>query len=538
MNLLFDPLISVQRHDGSVERRTLPDVMAALSTDQVHDFPGLRPHQRTAWHSLLVQVGALGCLHQGSAVPTGSGDEWRDWLLSLTPDWPNGEAWALTNENVQQPAFLQAPEPSGALDGFKEVLCADDLDVLPTSKNHDVKQSSMPHAVPEEWIFALMCLQTQQGFLGAGNYGISRMNGGFSNRPFFGVRPQGGPGRWFQRDLRELLSTRPLLLSNNPAFPARGGLALVWLEPWDGTRSLPLSHLDVWYVEICRRVRLQASDNIQITGKVAGSKVARIDSKGLLGRTGDPWTPLVADGSDFKALTSQRHTFSYRSLVPLLFGGGGHDETVRRAPMQIVSDQDDRDGLRIITSALVRGQGKTEGFYERSIPISRVARQGFTYVPTDAAGKYAQERVDEAAVMSRDVLYPAALAIFTGAPSPGERKRDDDTAKARARLVCDAFERTVDSDFFEALNEELDVIDDETARDAVRRTWLRTIEDRARHTLEEALARSPDSAVRHYRTRARSLALFEARFLRHFRARLASTAPAMPLSDHPSRSMI
>jgi len=140
MNLLFDPLISVQRHDGTVERRTLPDVMAALSTDQVHDFPGLRPHQRTAWHSLLVQVGALGCLHQGSAVPTGSGDEWRDWLLSLTPDWPNGEAWALTNENVRQPAFLQAPEPSGALDGFKEVHCADDLDVLPTSKNHDVKQ--------------------------------------------------------------------------------------------------------------------------------------------------------------------------------------------------------------------------------------------------------------------------------------------------------------------------------------------------------------------------------------------------------------
>jgi CRISPR system Cascade subunit CasA len=532
MNLLYDSLISVQRHDGLVDACTLPAVMAALSTDQVRDFPALRPHQRTAWHSLLVQLGALCCLSQTATTPSHSIDEWRHWLLSLTPQWPNGEAWALTNENVQQPAFLQAPEPSGSLSGFKELFCADDLDIVPTSKNHDVKQSAMSGATPEQWLFALVCLQTQQGFLGAGNYGISRMNGGFSNRPFFGVRPNGGLGRWFNRDVREQLAARTKQLESNPAFPAMSGLALVWLEPWEGTSALTLADLDLWYIEICRRVRLLPMHDSLIIAKVAGSKVARIDTKALLGRTGDSWTPLIAEGNEFKALTTQRHTFSYRALVPLLFQRSGQ-ETVRRAPMQIVSDEDDKDGLRIISSALVRGQGKTEGFYERSIPVSRSARTGFIYAPTDAAADGAHARIDEASLISREVLYPAALTIFTGAPSTGERKRDDDTAKARARAVCDTFERAVDSDFFEALNEELDALDNEAARQAVRIAWLTTIGDRARHALVQALSRAPDSAVRHYRTRSRAMLLFEQRWHRHFGARGISLAATRPESGKP-----
>jgi CRISPR system Cascade subunit CasA len=535
MNLLFDPLISVQRHDGSVDQYTLPGVMAALSTDQVRDFPGLRPHQRTAWHSLLVQVGALGCLHQGSAVPTGSGDEWRDWLLSLTPDWPNGEAWALVNANVQQPAFLQPPEPSGSLKDFKEICCADDLDVLVKSRNHDVKQSIMVDAPPEQWIFALVMLQTRQGYYGSGNYGISRMNGAYSNRPFFGVRPQGGVGRWFQRDLRELGRYRAELLREYPAYRASGGLGLLWLPAWDGTASLQPSDLDPWYVEICRRVRLEAQEDARLVARIAGSKAARIDTKGLFGCTGDPWTPLVLEGTRRKSLTPQQQHFGYRLLAPIIFPSGGSEARIHRSLSQIVSPLDDQDGLTVIASALVRGDGRTEGFYERSIPVSRNSRQGFIYAPTDAAAKSAQERVDEASLLSREVLYPAALTIFTGAPSKGERKRDDDTAKARARSVCDEFERAVDKDFFEALNEELDAIDDETARDAVRGTWLRSIGERARDTLHEAQSRAPDSAMRHYRIRSRAQSIFEQQWHRHFGARGLSLAEARPVPENLGR---
>lgn len=516
MNLLHDRLISVQLQDGSATKYCLPEVLAALANDQVHDFPALRPHQRTAWHSLMVQIGALACHAQQSASLPSQSEVWREWLLSLTTEWPGGEAWALTATDVRHPAFLQAPEPSGSLAGFKAVVCADDLDVLATSKNHDVKQSTLFRATPEQWLFALVMLQTQQGFLGAGNYGISRMNGGFSNRPFFGVRPSGGPGRWFQRDIRALLLGRELLQAAYPTYPAMGGLALLWLAPWDGATSLRPNELDPWYVEICRRIRLVESSDASIVAMSAGSRVARVDAKGLSGRTGDGWTPLVEDGSDFKALTTQPHTFSYRALVPIIFPGNPAGSSIRRAPLQIVSNEDDESGLAIVACALVRGQGKTEGFYLREIPISRATRRFLTYQPTDEAADTARRRVEEASLMSREVLYPAALAVMTGSPSRGERKRDDDTAKERARTICGAFEQAVDADFFEALNDELAALDDTVAREAIREDWRLSLASRARLALAEGMSRAPDSAARHYRTQARSLLIFDERLHRHF----------------------
>lgn len=537
MNLLHDQLITVQLHDGSLCQQCLPEVMAALASDQVQDFPGLRPHQRTAWHSLLVQLGALCCLEQEANTLSVSPVEWRDWLLSLTPTWPNGDAWALTATDLSQPAFLQAPEPTGSLADFKEITCPDDLDILASSKNHDVKQSTMVRASPEHWLFALVTLQTQQGFLGAGNYGVSRMNGGFSNRPFFGVRPGGGLGRWLQRDIRELLLGRAQLLEDYPAYPANGGVALLWLATWDGSTSVRPPDLDPWYVEICRRVRFEARDGLGIVAHTTGSKVARIDTKGLLGRTGDPWAPLVGDGSDFKALTTQRHTFSYRSLVPLLFPFGEQSDAVRRAPLQIVSDNDDLDGLRIVVSALVRGQGKTEGFFEREIPVSRATRRFLISVPTDAAANLASERVKDASALSREVLFPAALALFTGAPTADERKRDDDTAKDRTRAVCMEFERAVDQDFFEELTTELDAVDDAAAQRLIRDGWLQLIADRARRAFSAAMDRAPDSAARHYRTKARSLLLFDAKLHRHLGTRLKASASSSPL-DQQQRNTI
>jgi CRISPR system Cascade subunit CasA len=54
----------------------------------------------------------------------------------------------------------------------------------------------MTVATPEHWFYALLTLQTMQGFLGAGNYGISRMNGGFASRPSVGLAPS---DRWGMR---------------------------------------------------------------------------------------------------------------------------------------------------------------------------------------------------------------------------------------------------------------------------------------------------------------------------------------------------
>ena len=129
--------------------------------------------------------------------------------------------------------------------------------MLITSKNHDLKSSVASRGQPEDWFFALLSLQTQEGYLGGTFNGISRMNGGSSSRLGIGLEPGGGPGRRAARDISRLLNI------GNRAVAIRAfrfwsilGSGLLWLEPWDGTTSISFSKLDPFYVEVCRRVQL------------------------------------------------------------------------------------------------------------------------------------------------------------------------------------------------------------------------------------------------------------------------------------------
>lgn len=533
MNMLDDALITVRRGDGSAHLVTLPELFAELVRDNVEDYPAMRAHQRPAWHTLLVQLGALAAHRQGEPSLPDDAAIWRQWLLALTPEWPQGEAWALCSDAHGQPAFLQPPVPGGTLAGFKPTAFADDLDVLISSKNHDVKQSMFGRPSPEHWLFALMTLQTQQGFFGAGNYGISRMNGGFSSRPMFGVRPQGGHGQWFARDVREILHQRTQTLADFPFYRTVDGVALTWLSPWDGATSLSVSVLDPWYIEICRRVRLAVNAEQAICAWMTGSRVARIDAKGLAGLTGDPWAPIVADGADWKALTAHSETLHYRNLVPLLFPAADNTAAPRRAPLQIITERDELEGLRISATVVVRGQGKTEGIYEREIPVSRMTRRFLLFEATDIGAHVARQRVADVALISRKVLYPAALAAFTGAPLAGERKRDDDTAKSRASSAVAEFERAVDLDFFDQLNLELADIDDESRTLSIRSTWLTQLAARARLVLDATLQRAPSSAARRYRTHARASLLFSSSLRRYLGERLVAVTAATPENAAP-----
>ncbi len=162
---------------------------------------------------------------------------WKAALLALTPDDSDGAAWCLVTP-PERPAVMQAPVPDGTLSAWKNQLHApDELDMLVTSKNHDLKAARMKRCMPEDWLLALISLQTQEGFLGAGNYGISRMNGGFASRPALGAVPQGGWGRRWVRDVRRLLASRGEIV-RDMGLCEQGGVGLVWLRPWNGTDSL------------------------------------------------------------------------------------------------------------------------------------------------------------------------------------------------------------------------------------------------------------------------------------------------------------
>jgi len=501
-NLLDEPLLHYRRSDtGERFATTLPELFVAMAQDHVRDFPALRPHQRHPWHAFLTQLAAIALHGAERTEPFATPAEWRSALLALTPDDSDGAAWSLVSP-IRRPAFMQAPEPSGSISGWKNCLvAADELDMLVTSKNHDLKAARMSRSTLEEWVYALISLQTQEGFLGAGNYGISRMNGGFASRCGVGIHPNAEWGARWQRDVIALTRGRDTLIDSF-GFSAIRGHALLWTIPWDGGASLSFTSLDPWYIEICRRCRLvKASENLNAF--VIGSKVSRIAAKELNGITGDPWLPV--NGVEAKALTIGGRGFDYKLAAELLLGSKFTKPT---AQMWLPSD--DLEGVYLLAQGVARGQGKTEGYHERRIPVSRTIRRAFLAKSTDELAKLANDRI--AAIAEVRKMLWASLAVLFGNGAKDESGKDkdaSDAAKDRATLFAQPFEAQCDQHFFSELIEEIE----ESDRNAVRNQWLLTLAARAETVLQSAFVAGPRSGQLRYR--AQSAALGRLRSMMH-----------------------
>lgn len=281
-NLLSEPVFSARKGQQRVAL-SLAGSLAALTRREVDDFTALRPHQRHAWHAFLVQIAAMALDRAGIDAPPDSVEDWEKLLLSLSDGLH--EPWSLFVEDLSKPAFMQAPVPEGAISKkWKEFATPGELDVLVTSKNHDVKIQLVSRPKIQHWVYALVTLQTMDGFLGRGNYGISRMNGGLASRPSVSYAKDQSLSERFCHDLPLVLARRLALRDSDLGYPEDGGIPLVWLSPWDGTTQLSLTELDPDFIEICRRVRATRDDGketIRFLG--IASSVARIAAKELNG---------------------------------------------------------------------------------------------------------------------------------------------------------------------------------------------------------------------------------------------------------------
>jgi CRISPR system Cascade subunit CasA len=493
-NLLEERLLHYRQVEtGERIACTLPELFIAMAKDEVRDFPALRPHQRHTLHAFVVQLAAIA-LHQSNRTELfDSAQEWKTSLLALTPDDPDGAAWCLVSP-VDRPAFMQAPEPTGEIGSWKNhLVAADELDMLVTSKNHDLKSARMSQSTREDWIYALISLQTQEGFLGAGNYGVSRMNGGFASRCGVGIHPNGQWGSRWRRDVDALLSARGTLIDSY-SFESNHGHALIWTAPWSGDDSLSFTSLDPWYIEICRRIRLIIAGD-EISAFAIGSKAPRISAKERNGITGDPWMPV--DGVAAKALTIGSRGFDYKLATELLLGN-----KLTKPIAQMWRTSDDTDGVYLIAQGVARGQGKTEGFHERRIPISKTVRKALLTKSTDELAKLANERITTIAEV-RKMLWVALAVLFgNGAKDEAGKDKDaSDSVKIRAGLFAQPFESLCDAQFFYELIEEIEAAD----REGARTQWLLTLADRAESVLMKAFLAGPRSGQQRYRAQSAAL---------------------------------
>ena len=268
--------------------------------------------------------------------------------------WCNGTLPNQPSYSLGLPWLTKRPTTKNVM------ITPDEMDLPVGSKHHDVRDRNMRGATPEQWLFALVAQQTGGGYDGNRLYGISRMNGGLGNRHGFSLSPSTRWGPHVKRDLHALANENHGQIVKH---------LLLWTRPWDGAKqeSIPLQELGplALYVEVARRIRLEVDEDGRLRGRYATSQSPRIHAKEAKGLTQDPWAITETE----KSVTISSVGFDYRQITKYL-----DPEKYTLPPLaKPVAGVDDSTAMYLIARAIVRGQGKTEGYHEQTIPLGRKA---------------------------------------------------------------------------------------------------------------------------------------------------------------------
>lgn len=492
MNLLTDPVLTFSPN----ERTSLPGLFAAMARGEVQGFPRLRPHQRPAWHMFLVQLGALACWRTRlTELPTDA-DGWRQALRALTPEHPDDAPWCLVVSALDRPAFMQPPAPSSLK--WSPVATPDAADMLITSRNHDLKRAVARKSSLEDWVFALISLQTTEGYGGAGNHGIARMNGGSSSRPMLGLAPAAdksvaiNPSAWWARDVRLLLQSR--IAEEDCPIGTVGGPALLWCYDWpDSKQQLDLLKLDPWFIEVCRRIRLREEGG-GIVAHRSTSKAGRIDAKVFKGSVGDPWAPVHKQENKGFTL-GDGGEFGYRRIRDLLYSG----EWSR--PLLAMPGTEDSDDLLLVAEAFARGNSKTEGFKSRLVLVPKRIKDLF---PSEPAAVLSKAQIEE--IKGVEDALRKALALMAAGGNREAVKREH---YAHSQPSCQRFDRSVDQVFFASLWRRLEAsTQNEDAEFEAKVAFLQTLRDAAVTELQRALHTIPCASIHRPRAASRAKRAF------------------------------
>ena len=149
--------------------------------------------------------------------------------------------------------------------------------------------------------------------------------------------------------------------------------------------------------------------------------------------------------------------------------------------------------MLLVARGMVRGQGKTEGYHERIVPLRKVFVRAMGTAPGSLTiGEIADERVEQASLVQRILSH--AIQTFVTHADP-EKSNPDGRKLARSWL--NRLDRTIDNTFFEGLQIELEAEDEQ--RSGVRDKWLLGVIADARRLLQDAAGALPCRAIYRYR---------------------------------------
>jgi len=182
-------------------------------------------------------------------------------------------------------------------------------------------------------------------------------------------------------------------------------------------------------------------------------------------------------------------------LVSELMFGGKYQSPVAQNLAQSVSGQ----RLVFIAQGVTRGQGKTEGYHERRVPISPRVRGLMASNQKDSLARLATQRIATISEV-RKLLWLSLAVLFAN----GKSGDSSDGIKAKSTKFSAPFERAEDARFFDDLNAEVEAVDP-----AVQRLlWMRGLVDRAEVLLKTAFDAGPRNGVQKYRAQSAALSRF------------------------------
>ena len=286
---------------------------------------------------------------------------------------------------------------------------------------------------------------------------------------------------------------------------ADSGLGLVWTDPWDGEVELNISALDIFYIEICRRIRLYIDKDHGIYGKRVGSQKARINAKDYKGRVADPWIPISQIANQEEALElTKREGFNYKQITDCL------NPSKYKLPPIFLTNAEQRSStdMSLVARGIVsyararekRGSSGTEtrGYEERVIPLRLRALQIFGRAGgPEMLGEIAKHRVEQIGKVQE--ALEKAISIFP-------------LKKLDIEPWTNQLDEIVDRSFFEDLQDEFESEDLEE-RNRRRDKWLMNgksgVVDHARRILADVIDSLPCQPLLRYKFRVQAEDRFE-----------------------------
>lgn len=526
ISVLTDPVLRV-RTEHATRLASLSEVLAMYARGLDFSLPAVRSHQQHPWHAFVCQLAAMALDRAGLVRMPTDPTAWRDLILGLTPGPQPEDSWNLFQDDLTRPAFMQPPEAhKSAISHYRfNSHTPDQIDIIVPASNHEVKQSIALESSYDDWITALVTLQTAAGYPAPFNYGITRMKGGFGNRPCVALTPADQPAQAVRRDVHAIIERsqrapeqpragrrrrQPTGLADPRArlnlLPADPSLVtLLWTVPWDGTpqSQITLDKLHPLFIEVSRRIRLQPASGQPASGQPirafrATSRKRRVLDSKENGFLPDPWCPM--DTKDESSHSPGSHGTTCAQLVEFLTSPDQWELPPTMRPT--AGELNDDCPMNLVTRNLTRGRGKTAGYHEQTYRIGpRTLRDLFAEPPRQQAIDAATRRAKEINDMRSALTESLQMCQHKANAAPKEYRNKN--SQTNAFHWSNQYHQKVYPSFFDDLEAELAASEDELPN--VQQAWLDRITAAAQAVLDSAATslRPPAPAVDHSHQRAR-----------------------------------